>query len=360
MVKNSGLYPSVVVKSGDVPAVGLAGARLLTETIRVTSLDASLSKALSWWRGSWAVHDPGKIMADLAVCVALGGRCLSDVALLRCQGEVFGPVASDPTVCRLVGTLADHVEAVEAVVNRARTGAKFADGTSEMKDVIALTDAIARQITNLQVAAEANAMPQKYVVGASAKDFMDEKGNPIPTWQSYFTSVWGITSKDAKAGTFTAASLDNFHSSVNHMFKWAAAVLGLPLRYAAQDTNQPAAEGAIRADESRLIKNCERKQTAFGNALGSLMGMALYVAEGGAVDVDRIATTWYDAGTPTYAQRADATQKLAAGVPILSREGAWEEMGWSPDRMEIERRRFAAQEADPFLDRLSEKIGNVT
>ena len=124
VVKNSGLYPSVVVKSGDVPAVGLAGARLLTETIRVTSLDASLSKALSSWRGSWAVHDPGKIMADLAVCVALGGRCLSDVALLRCRGEVFGPVASDPTVCRLVGTLADHVEAVEAAVNRARTVAR--------------------------------------------------------------------------------------------------------------------------------------------------------------------------------------------------------------------------------------------
>ena len=114
MVKNSGLYPSVVVKSGDVPAVGLAGARLLTETSRVTGLGNELSRALSAWRRSWAVHDPGKIILDLAVCVALGGRCLSDVALLRCRGEVFGPVASDPTVCRLVGTLADHVEAVEA------------------------------------------------------------------------------------------------------------------------------------------------------------------------------------------------------------------------------------------------------
>ena len=121
MVKNSGLYPSVVAESGDVPAVGLAGARLLTETSRVTGLGDELSRALSAWRRSWAVHDPGRIMADLAVCVALGGRCLSDVALLRCQGEVFGPVASDPTVCRLVGTLADHVEAVEAAVNRART-----------------------------------------------------------------------------------------------------------------------------------------------------------------------------------------------------------------------------------------------
>ena len=121
VVKNSGLYPSVVAESGDVPAVGLAGARLLTETSRVTGLGDELSRALSAWRRSWAVHDPGKIMADLAVCVALGGRCLSDVALLRCQGEVFGPVASDPTVSRLVGTLADHVEAVEAAVNRART-----------------------------------------------------------------------------------------------------------------------------------------------------------------------------------------------------------------------------------------------
>ena len=69
------------------------------------------------------MHDPGKIILDLAVCVALGGRCLSDLSLLRCEKEVFGPVASDPTVSRLIGALADHVEAVEAVeavVNRAR------------------------------------------------------------------------------------------------------------------------------------------------------------------------------------------------------------------------------------------------
>ena len=114
MVKNSGLYPSVVAKSGDVPAVGLAGARLLTETSRVTGLGDELSRALSAWRRSWAVHDPGKIILDLAVCVALGGRCLSDLSLLRCEKEVFGPVASDPTVSRLAGALADHVEAAEA------------------------------------------------------------------------------------------------------------------------------------------------------------------------------------------------------------------------------------------------------
>ena len=103
VVKNSGLYPVVGVESGQVPAVGLAGARLLTETSGVTGLGNELSQALSAWRRPGSVHDPGKIILDLAVCVALGGRCLSDLSLLRCEKEIFGPVASDPTVSRLIG-----------------------------------------------------------------------------------------------------------------------------------------------------------------------------------------------------------------------------------------------------------------
>ena len=46
-VKKSGLYPVVGVESGQVSAVGLAGARLLTETSRVTGLGDELSQALS-------------------------------------------------------------------------------------------------------------------------------------------------------------------------------------------------------------------------------------------------------------------------------------------------------------------------
>jgi hypothetical protein len=49
-----------------------------------------------------AVHDPGKILTDLALTVALGGDCLADVAVLRAQPELRGPVASDPVVSRPV------------------------------------------------------------------------------------------------------------------------------------------------------------------------------------------------------------------------------------------------------------------
>ena len=82
-------------------------------------LGNELCGALSAWRRPWSVHDPGKVMADPAVRAALGGRCLSDLSP-RCEKEILGSVASDPTVSRLVGTLTDHVEAAEAGPARQR------------------------------------------------------------------------------------------------------------------------------------------------------------------------------------------------------------------------------------------------
>ena len=60
--ESTGLYLAVSTGSRDVPAVGLAGARLVTETIRVTGLGSEFSQALSPWRRLWAVHDPGKVI----------------------------------------------------------------------------------------------------------------------------------------------------------------------------------------------------------------------------------------------------------------------------------------------------------
>ncbi len=96
--------------------VSHSGALLLLHTLRVTGLDAALSTSLQRWRSSRAVHDPGKIVADLAVSLALGGDCLADVALLRAQPELFGPVASDPTVSRLITRLArEETKAIKAI-----------------------------------------------------------------------------------------------------------------------------------------------------------------------------------------------------------------------------------------------------
>ncbi len=47
-----------------------------------------------------------KVLPDVALAVALGRDCLADAGMLRAEPAVFGPVASDPTVSRLIDTLA--------------------------------------------------------------------------------------------------------------------------------------------------------------------------------------------------------------------------------------------------------------
>ena len=98
-----------------------AGAVLLLETVRKTGLDQAISAALAPWRKPRAVHDPGKILLDVALAVALGGDCLADVAMLRCEPAVFGPVASDPTVSRLIDTLAASGERALQAIRSARS-----------------------------------------------------------------------------------------------------------------------------------------------------------------------------------------------------------------------------------------------
>ena len=104
--------------------VSQAGAVLLWETLRVTGLGRGLSAGLERWRAPRAVHDPGKIVADLAAALALGGDCLADIAVLREQPGLAGPVASDPVVSRLVAALAADLPRSVKAIRAARAAAR--------------------------------------------------------------------------------------------------------------------------------------------------------------------------------------------------------------------------------------------
>ena len=81
-------------------------------------------EALDRWRAPRAVHDPGKIVADLAAALALGGDCLADIAVLREQPHLAGPVASDPVVSRLVAALAADLPRALKAIRAARAAAR--------------------------------------------------------------------------------------------------------------------------------------------------------------------------------------------------------------------------------------------
>lgn len=115
-----GSFPCVRVEGGGRALVSQAGAVLLVDTVCKTGLDQAISAALSPWRKPRAVHDPGKILLDVALAVALGGDCLADMGMLRAEPSVCGLVASDPTVSRLIDTLAAAGDKALAALRSAR------------------------------------------------------------------------------------------------------------------------------------------------------------------------------------------------------------------------------------------------
>jgi hypothetical protein len=108
------------VVAGGESLVSHAGGVLLVETARRSGLARELSARCRVWRRPLAVHDPGKIVLDLALAVALGGDAACDIAVLRAQPGLFGLVASDATVSRLVASLAEDVEDALAAIAGAR------------------------------------------------------------------------------------------------------------------------------------------------------------------------------------------------------------------------------------------------
>ena len=123
-MKHKDVRPWLSVIAGGESLVSHAGGVLLVETARRSGLAQGLSRLLGPWRLPLATHDPGKIVADLAVAVALGGDAACDIAVLRAQPGVFGPVASDPTVSRLIGRLAADADDALAAISAARAGAR--------------------------------------------------------------------------------------------------------------------------------------------------------------------------------------------------------------------------------------------
>jgi len=79
-----------------------AGTALLALTAERLGLTDGLSAVLAGTRARRSGHDPGRVLCDLAVMAADGGRCVSDLAALAGQPALFGEVASVSTARRVL------------------------------------------------------------------------------------------------------------------------------------------------------------------------------------------------------------------------------------------------------------------
>jgi hypothetical protein len=97
---------TVDVTADGAGLVSHAGSALLAQVADRLGLTRALSLRLAVLKQRRRGHDPGRVIRDLAVLLADGGGCVSDLGAVRDQQALFGRVASDSTAFRVVDRVA--------------------------------------------------------------------------------------------------------------------------------------------------------------------------------------------------------------------------------------------------------------
>lgn len=108
-MKRSKSRPNLKVTADGQGVASHTGSRLLAEMADAVGLGDALSEAMEPMCRRRRRHDPGRVLVDVAVMLADGGDCLSDLDTLRHQPKLFGEVASIPTAFRVIDAVDDEL-----------------------------------------------------------------------------------------------------------------------------------------------------------------------------------------------------------------------------------------------------------
>lgn len=232
------------------------------------------------------------------------------------------------------------------MLNRPRRG----KGRSDLLAVKQYVDGANQFATNLMAAGESHAVARKWAVGVSEKDFVDDKGKPVPAWSAAMRAVWAVPHPkqehrggeipEVKLGQFSATDLSNFHSSLKTLATFVASHYGLtPGHMGYSSDNPPSAESILYSLE-RLVLRTQARQGWSGSAYKKANRIAWAVMGRDPAEIAEHEAKWRSAAFPTVASMMDAAVK-GVGGDIIDREQAWIDLGYSEQTKKGLRERFA-------------------
>ena len=136
--RNARLARMEVTADGE-GVVSHAGTELLRELAGFTGLIDAWDAALIGTYKAMPIHFPGSVLTDLAVAIADGADCISDLKVLRDHPDVHGAVASTPTAWRVLDRVGEaHLPALRAGRAKARAAAWAAGAAPDLTEVLYL------------------------------------------------------------------------------------------------------------------------------------------------------------------------------------------------------------------------------
>lgn len=231
---------------------------------------------------------------------------------------------------------------VTPLVYRGQLGRPF--GMSRLsRAVIYLCQMAARTLLRTEVGSEFYSSPQRYAMGATAEDFIDENGNTISAWDTVLGKTW-LIGRDEEGniptvGQFPQATMMPHIEVMRLITTLFAGETSLPVGSLGIIHDNPASAAAIDAAWADMVSLAELCQVELGQAAVEVAQNVMMVRDKQAKlpkELIRLKPKWRNAATPTQAAMADATTKLV-GVGILPPDSAVTLEGLGYDSTDITR-----------------------
>lgn len=203
-------------------------------------------------------------------------------------------------------------------------------GTSEIKRVIPVQDAVNKLCADLLVASEFEAFRQRWATGLEIpKD--PQTGQPKEPFEHAIDRLWTTKSEGTKFGEFGVADLRNFVQGIEMFIQHIASQTRTPPHYFYLKGQFPSGE-SIKSAETGLVAKSRRKMRIWGEDWEKVIQLS-YKAQGDSrSDVIDSETIWGDPESRSEAEHVDATmKKMTIQVPV---EQLWEDLGYSPQQIE--------------------------
>jgi hypothetical protein len=222
-VKTTGWLKGLEVTADGSGVVSHAGLALLRALADRTGLTGGLVKALA--SGRLLTHDRGRVFADLACAIADGGEAVSDFRVMADQRELFGLVASVPTVWRTLNeTAAGGGRALGRVTKAVNAARRVAWAAAETRHGglpgVRVADKVLEGVTCLRL--DATVVPCHSEKEGAEPNFKGFGLHPLGCWCDNTGEPLAAMLREGSAGSNTVA---------DHLEVLGSAIAALPPKF---------------------------------------------------------------------------------------------------------------------------------